>query len=540
MYDYIIIGGGSAGAVLANRLSADPQTQVLLLEAGPADRHPFIHMPGGVGQLLKSDKLNWYFNTAPEPGLHGRRLYWPRGRVLGGSSAMNGMVYIRGHRHDYDRWAELPGCQGWRYEDVLPWFRHSQRFPEGDEQYHGHHGELGVSNPPLEMPLFHTFLNAANEAGYPINDDFNGPGQEGAGPYQLTIRHGVRQSTARCFLPPAVRRRPNLHILTDAHALGLLLEGTRVRGVQVAHAQRQPCFYARREVLLCAGAVQSPQLLMLSGIGEPQALDRHGIRVRHTLSGVGKNLQDHLDVTVQYHATSRDTLYAQTRLWRSLGALLRYQLTHGGPAARNGLETGAFLRTSRAGAEPDIQLHFIPAFMLDHARQEAPGHGLMLHACQLRPQSRGEIGLWSADPLAPPRIQPGYLSAPGDVDVLVEAIRMCRQIFAAQAFDAVRGNEYLPGAGVQSDAALADYVRRCGETIYHPVGTCRMGAADDTGAVVDAQCRVHGLEGLRVADASVLPNLPGGNTNAPAIMIAERVAGWLTGQATPGREAGTA
>ena len=530
MYDYIIIGGGSAGAVLANRLSANPDNQVLLLEAGPSDRHPFIHMPAGVVELLKGDKLNWYFSTAPEPELHGRRLYWPRGRVLGGTSAMNGMVYIRGHRNDYDRWAALPGCEGWNYDEVLPYFRQSEFFPEGDTEWHGHEGELGVSRLKQKLALFQTFVEAAEQAGYPRTGDFNGAEQEGAGPYDVTIREGVRQSTARCFLPKTVRRRPNLELLTNARALALLTDGKRVHGVQVAHDNRQPCFYARRETLLCAGAVQSPQLLLLSGIGDPEELERHNIPLRHKLPGVGKNLQDHLDVSVQHFATTTETLYANARPPRNILTLLRYLLTHGGAAASNGIETGAFLKTSHAGEEPDIQLHFIPAFMLDHARQEAPGHGFMLHACQLRPQSRGEIGLWSADPLAPPRIQPRYLSAPGDLEVMVEAVKICRRIFAARAFDAVRGEEHMPGPEVQDDAAIAEFIRRHAETIYHPVGTCRMGAPDDADAVVDNQCRVHGLDGLRVVDASIMPQLPGGNTNAPTIMIAERVAALIAGR----------
>lgn len=530
MTDYLIVGGGSAGAVLANRLSTNPRNQVVLLEAGPRDWNPFIHMPAGVGELLKRRWTNWYFDTAPEEQMQGRRLYWPRGRVLGGSSAMNGMIYIRGHQRDYDRWADLPGCEGWDYDSVLPWFRKSEGFagPLTDEirRYHGTEGELGVSPPTSGMSLFDVFLNACTQAGLPRTDDFNGAQQEGAGWYQVTIRDGVRQSTGRCFLPPPVRERPNLTIVTGAHVTQLTLDGQRVTGVRARIGRRERVFTAR-EVLLCAGAVQSPQILMLSGIGDPDRLGEHGIPVQHALPGVGKNLQDHLDVTVQHHCTQPITLFEQTRFSARLRTLFQYLRTHTGLGTTNGLEAGAFVRTPLASDIPDVQLHFIPAFMLDHAREMGPGHGFMLHACQLRPHSRGEIDLWSADPMAAPKIAPRYLSDPRDVAVMVEAVKLCRRIFAQAAFDEFRGEEHLPGASVQTDEEIAESVRRHGETIYHPVGTCKMGAASDDLAVVDQHCRVHGLDGLHVIDASVFPLLPGGNTNAPTIMVAERMAAHL-------------
>lgn len=524
MYDYIIVGAGSAGCVLAKRLSENPDCRVLLLEAGQSDWNPFIHMPAGVGELLKHRWTNWYFDTDREPQLDNRCLYWPRGKVLGGSSAMNGMVYIRGHRNDYERWGALPGCEGWDWNSVLPWFRKSENFVAGGNALHGEGGELGVSPPTVNLLLNGVFREAGREAGYPVNTDFNGEQQEGVGPYHSTIKDGVRQSTARTFLSPDVRKRPNLEIRTLTRVTRLLMEGTRVAGVEALRLGRYHKFTCNREVLLCAGAVQSPQLLMLSGIGPEAELLAHGIAMHHRLDGVGENLQDHLDVSVQYHATQPVSLFDQVKFHRALLTLAQYLTMHKGLGTTNGIESGAFLKTSHAGAEPDIQLHFVPVIMLDHMRQQGPGHGFMTHVCQLRPKSRGRIRLWSANPAAAPRIEPNYLSDPADLPVLVEAVKMCRHIFAQAAFDPYRGDELMPGQAVQSDADLAAFIRRSAETIYHPVGTCRMGSGSDARNVVDNHCRVHGLAGLRVVDASVLPELIGGNTNAPVIMVAEKVA----------------
>lgn len=528
MYDYIIVGAGSAGCVLAKRLSEKPDCRVLLIEAGQSDWNPFIHMPAGVGELLKHNWTNWCFDTDREAELDNRCLYWPRGKVLGGSSAMNGMIYIRGHQHDYDNWAALPGCDGWNYDAVLPWFKKSENFVAGADEFHGTGGELGVSPPSVNLELNDTFRVAGEQAGFAVNPDFNGAVQEGVGPYHCTIRDGVRQSTSRTFLTPDVRKRSNLTILTRARVSRLLLEGEgddkRVIGVELVRNGRYHQLRCNREVLLCAGAVQSPQVLLLSGIGPQAALAEHDIKPLHELPGVGENLQDHLDISVQYHATQPVSLYDQTKWYRAAVTLLQYLTTHKGLGTTNGIEAGAFLRTSHAGDEPDIQLHFIPVIMLDHMREPGPGHGFMVHACQLRPYSRGRIRLWSADPQAAPRIEANYLSDARDLPVMLEAIKICRQILTQPAFDAYRGDELMPGAKVQSDEELTAFVRRAAETIYHPVGTCRMGAQSDAMAVVDAQCRVHGIQGLRVIDASVMPNLIGGNTNAPVIMIAERMA----------------
>ncbi|MFZ5698943.1 MAG: choline dehydrogenase [Pseudomonadota bacterium] len=528
MYDYVIVGAGSAGCVLASRLSEDPNTTVLLLEAGMSDWNPFIHMPAGVGLLLKGKMFNWYFNTAPEKQLNNRRLYWPRGKTLGGSSSMNGMIYIRGHRADYDHWGRDLGLAGWSYDDVLPYFRKSEDFFGGENEYHGTGGPLGITQDASGHMLFGLFKEAAKQAGLPPTQDFNGAQQEGYGSYQLTIKNGERQSTAVAFLNPA-KKRPNLTVITRAHVKAVNIDGGRAIGVTYKHGSGTQTVSAKREVLLCAGAVQSPQLLMLSGIGDGALLKKFGIPVKLHKPAVGQNLQDHLDVMVQQHCTQPVSLYEQTKLHNMILTLIQYFRTRTGIGASNGLEAGAFVKTDPSLAIPDVQLHFIPAFMLDHARETGPGHGYMLHACQLRPRSKGFIGLASADPLAAPLIQPNYLTDPYDVEVLVKAVKIARKIFAQPAFDPYRGKEEVPGEAVQTDEQLVQCVRQKAETIYHPVGTCRMG--NDSDAVVDAECRVKGVAGLRVVDASVMPTLVGGNTNAPTIMIAEKIADRIRGRA---------
>ena len=526
MYDYVIVGAGSAGCVLANRLTEDPNTTVLLLEAGMSDWHPFIHMPAGVAELLKGKLFNWYFDTAAEKQLNNRRLYWPRGKGLGGSSSMNGMVYIRGHRFDYDHWANDLGLEGWSYDEVLPYFKKSEDFFGGANEFHGSGGPLGITQDASNHLLFGVFKEAAKQAGVPETPDFNGAQQEGYGSYQLTIKHGERQSTAVAFLNPA-KSRPNLTIITRARVKAINIEGGRATGVTYQRGRSSKSVRVTREVLICAGAVQSPHLLMLSGIGDGEALTRFGIPVNLHKPAVGQNLQDHLDVMVQQHCSQPVTLYEQTRFHNRILTLVEYYRTKRGTGASNGLEAGAFVKTDPALAVPDVQMHFIPAFMLDHARETGPGHGYMLHACQLRPHSKGFIGLASADPLAAPLIQPNYLSDSHDLAVLIKAVKMARKIFAQAAFDSYRGKEEVPGDALQTDDQLAQSIRQNAETIYHPVGTCRMGV--DADAVVDGECRVKGMAGLRVIDASVMPTLIGGNTNAPTIMIAEKMADHLRG-----------
>lgn len=522
-YDYIIVGAGSAGCVLANRLSADPKVRVLLLEAGPRDWNPFIHMPAGLSRLVNYTSLNWNYYTEPQAELNQRRLWWPRGRVLGGSSSINAMCYVRGHRSDYDEWAEA-GNPGWGWEDVLPWFMAAEDQSRGDSELHRSGGPLGVSDLTYSNPLSEVFLQAAEQAGIARNRDFNGPVQRGAGLYQVTQRNGRRCSTATGYLAP-VRRRSNLTVHTGALALELLFsDAGRVQGLRYQRRGRVRTVLAEREVLLSGGALNSPQLLMLSGIGPAAALEAAGIACRHDLPGVGQNLQDHLDVCTLTRCSQPITYDHLNEL--KVG--LRYFLRHEGEGTSNIAEAGAFVASNRSdGQRADIQMHFVPALLDDHGRNRLPGDGYTVHACPLRPQSRGHLALHSKDPRAPIAIHANYLSEPEDLEMMLEAVRLSREILAQPAFRPFRAHEIYPGNDVQDRAGLIEFIRQKAETIYHPVGTCRMGQGED--AVVDSSLRVHGLEGLRVIDASIMPHLIGGNTNAPTIMIAEKAAGMLLG-----------
>ncbi len=531
MFDYIIIGAGSAGCVLANRLSQDPDVTVLLLEAGPRDWHPYIHMPAGLAKLVGQKGVNWNYDTVPESQLDNRALWWPRGRVLGGSSSINAMCYTRGVPGDYDEWA-AHGADGWGWDTALRYFRRSEHNDRGADDLHGSEGPLHVSDLRYSNPLSHAFIEAGQQAGYPRNADFNGPRQQGFGLYQVTQKDGARCSSAVAYLNPA-RERPNLTIITGAQVSRITFDahagaGRRANGVVYVARGKAYHQVATREVLLSGGAINSPQLLMLSGIGPAAQLRRHGIDVVADLPQVGENLQDHLDVCTLRHSTQPITYDRVSDLKIAFDYYLR---GHSGAGSSNIAEAGAFLRSRHAPDErADIQMHFVPAMLDDHGRHRLKGDGYTLHACFLRPRSRGRIGLVSANASDKARIEARYLTdADGfDMKMMVECARVSREVLAQKAFDAFRGAPIFPERDDLSDDELAAFVRAKAETVYHPVGTCRMGS--DEASVVDPQLRVRGVEGLRVIDASVMPTLIGGNTNAPTIMIAERAADLIRGR----------
>jgi choline dehydrogenase len=524
-YDFIIVGAGSCGAALAGRLTEDSGTRVLLLEAGPADRSVWIHLPIGYGKTMWSPRYNWRFETDPEPGMHGRRMYWPRGKTLGGSSSINGLIYIRGQREDYDRWAAL-GNEGWGWNDVLPYFVRSEGNQRGDSAFHGADGPLKVSDVGATHELIEAFIDGAAQTGVPRTDDFNGASQEGAGYYQLTTHRGWRCSTAQAYLKPA-RRRPNLRIETEAHATRLLCEGQRVVGVQYMQGGVAKTAHCRAEVLLCAGAIQSPQLLQLSGIGPGALLSRFGIPVVKELAGVGENLQDHLQVRLYYECTrpittndQLNSLFGQARIG------LQWLISRSGPLAVGINQGGCFMRALKdadgrpVAATPDIQFH-VSTLSADMAGGKVhPFSGFTLSICQLRPESRGHVRIRSTDPFEPPSMQPNYLSTDLDRRTTVAGVRAAREIAATPAMRPYVKREHKPGPDAGDDAALLEYCRSSGQTIFHPSGTAKMGR--DALAVVDARLRVHGVGGLRVVDCSVMPTLVSGNTNAPAVMMAEK------------------
>ena len=528
MFDYIVVGAGSAGCVVAARLTEDPAVRVLLLEAGGGDRHPFIHVPAAFSRLFKT-KVDWQLHTEPQEHLRQRRLYWPRGKVLGGSSSINAMIYMRGHRQDYDDWQAL-GNDGWSFADVLPSFKKAENQQRGASEHHGVGGPLDVTDLPTPNVLTRAFLEACGQVGLSSNDDFNGPKQEGVGLNQVTMKAGRRVSAAGAYLAPA-RRRPNLTIVTGAHATRVLMEGSRAVSVEYLRHGRVRQDRAGREVVLCGGAVHSPHLLMLSGIGPRQHLEALGVPVCIDLPGVGQNLQDHVLIGACYACTKPVTLDRAA----TLSNFLRAWFQRKGPLISNVAEAGGFVRTEPGLERPDVQLYFAPAYYIEHGFVRPPGHGFCLGVCLLRPRSRGEITLAGRDPRQPPRVQPRYLEDPADLPPLIAGLRLVRRIAQASAFDPYRGAERLPGAHLATDEELADDTRSRLETLYHPAGTCKMGR--DACSVVDPCLRVHGATGLRVADVSIMPTLIGGNTNAPAMMIAEKAVDLMLDRSPPRREA---
>jgi len=528
-FDYIIVGAGSAGCVLANRISTNPDNKVLLVEAGGSDRNILVQMPTALSYPMAMDRFNWGYHSDPEPGLGGRKISCPRGKGLGGTSTINGMVYVRGNAHDFEEWEER-GAKGWGYQNCLPYFKRAESWIGGGDTYRGGDGPLGVcaGNDMRMNPLYRAFIDAGVDAGYPETKDYNGEYQEGFGPMHMTVRNGVRESTARAYLKP-VMHRPNLEVITNALVERVVFDGKSATGIFLKTKSGTKSIHARKEVILTAGAIASPILLQLSGVGSEETVGEAGVEITHRLPGVGENLQDHLEVYFQFHCKQPVSLNKKLGLISKALIGARWLLFKDGLGASNHFESCAFIRSKSGLKSPDIQFHFLPAAMRYDGTPSIAGHGFQVHVGPNKPKSRGRVRIKSANAAEAPSILFNYCEADEDIKAWRQCIRLTREIMQQPAMDDYRGEEIQPGLKVDSDAQIDAWVRQNIESAYHPAGTCKMGEASDPLAVVDKDCRVHGLSNLRVVDASVFPSLPNGNINAPVIMVAEKIADVILG-----------